>query len=89
MPEPLESCKEIFAMLSEYLDLELPPDALQQVESHLAGCPPCIDFAESLRKTAELCRQYKPVELPAPLGAQAKHDLEAAYQRMLEARRLL
>lgn len=51
-----EKCKEVFSLLSEYLNLELPTDACQEIETHLAGCPPCIEFAESLRKTVELCR---------------------------------
>ena len=32
------------------------------------GFPPCIEFADSLRKTVELCRLDQPSELPEPLG---------------------
>ena len=53
--EPGERCKEIFALLSEYLDMELTPDSCLELESHLEGCPPCIDFLESLRKSINLC----------------------------------
>jgi RNA polymerase sigma-70 factor (ECF subfamily) len=84
--ERTEKCKEVFSMLSEYLNVELPPDACQEIETHLAGCPPCIDFAESLRKTVELCRSYCPTELPAPIGEEARQKLLAAYQKMLAAR---
>lgn len=80
-------CKEVFELLSQWLDLELPPDACRDIQEHLAGCPPCIEFAESLRKTVALCRGYIPGEVPAPIGAQAKAELEAAYRRMLAARR--
>ena len=79
-------CKEIFSLLSDYLNLELPPDACQQIEAHLAGCPPCIEFAESLRKTVELCRRYRPTELPEPIGQKAREQLLDAYQKMLRAR---
>jgi len=84
--EDSESCKEVFALLSDYLNLELPPDACRDIERHLAGCPPCIEFAESLRKTVELCRQYRPAELPGPLGEQAREKLQRAYEKMLAAR---
>jgi len=77
----------MFALLSDYLDLELPPEACQEIENHLAGCSPCVDFAESLRKTVELCRRYRPSELPSPLGTHAREELHAAYQKMLAARR--
>jgi RNA polymerase sigma-70 factor (ECF subfamily) len=77
----------VFALLSDYLDLELPADACAEVEAHLADCPPCVEFAESLRKTVELCRNYQPDELPAPLGEQARDELLEAYQKMLAGRR--
>jgi anti-sigma factor RsiW len=81
-----EKCKEVFALLSDYLNLELPPDACAQIENHLAGCAPCVEFAESLRKTVELCHRYQPAELPEPLGAEAREQLIQAYQKMLAAR---
>ena len=85
--ERTEKCKEIFSLLSDYLNLELPPDACQEIETHLAGCPPCIEFAESLRKTIDLCRSYRPTELPEPIGKQARDQLLDAYQKMLAARK--
>ena len=81
-----EKCKEVFALLPDYLDLDLPPEACQEIEAHIAGCAPCIEFAESLRKTVGLCRQYQPTELPAPLGQEAKAQLLEAYGKMLAAR---
>ena len=85
-PERTEKCKAVFSLLSAYLNLELPPDACQEIETHLAGCSPCVDFAESLRKAVELCRRYQPDELPEPLGESARQQLLAAYQKMLDAR---
>ncbi len=84
--ERTEKCKEIFSLLSDYLDLELPPDACQEIESHLAACPPCIEFAESLRKTVEICRGYRPSELPEPIGKEAREQLLGAYRKVLAAR---
>lgn len=78
-----ERCKEVFSLLSEYLNLELPPDACREIETHLAGCPPCIEFTESLRKTVDLCRHYQPTELPEPIGKQAREQLLEAYGKML------
>ncbi len=86
MDQRTEKCKEIFSLLSDYLNLELPADACQEIEAHLAGCPPCIEFAESLRKTVELCQGYRPTELPEPIGKQAREQLLDAYQKVLRAR---
>lgn len=84
--EHSEKCTEVLAVLSEYLNLELPPDACREIEAHLAGCAPCVEFVESLGKTVELCRRYQPAELPAPVGDAARAQLQEAYQKMLAAR---
>ena len=81
-----ENCEEVFALLSEYLDLELPPETCKQIEQHVAGCGPCVEFTESLRKIVDLCRQYKPAELPAPMGQEARSRLLEVWRRMLANR---
>lgn len=82
-----ENCKEVFAVLSAYLDAELPFETCQEIEQHLSGCGPCIEFVESLRKTIQLCRSYRPDEMPAPMAQAARDQLFAAYQKMLADRR--
>ena len=82
-----EGCREMFARLSEYLDVELPPDACREMEAHIAGCGPCAAFTESLRKTIELCRKYQPRELPGPIARDTRQKLREAYQKMLDERR--
>lgn len=84
--ERSEKCKEVFSLLSEYLNLELPPGTCKEIEEHIADCAPCIEFKESLRKTVDLCRQYQPAEVPEPLGKDAREQLLEAYKRMLTAR---
>ena len=69
-------------MLSEYLDLELPPDACEHIEEHIAGCSPCEEFVESLRKTVELCRKYEGDAIPAPLTEEARTELEKAWRKV-------
>jgi predicted anti-sigma-YlaC factor YlaD len=82
----MSDCKEILELLSDYLDFELPPDACAQIENHLAGCSPCEEFAESLRKTVALCRSFEPRTMPGPLTDEARAQLEAAWKKMLAAR---
>jgi len=85
-PEPSQQCKEVFAALSEYLDMELSPASCRELELHLHGCAPCIEFVESLRKSIDLCRNYAPAEGPQPLSGEARQQLQEAYKRMLSAR---
>ena len=82
-----ESCQEVLALLSDYLDFELPPDACEQIENHLAGCSPCVEFAASLRKTVELCREFQSSDMPKPLSEQARAELEKAWKKMLAERK--
>lgn len=82
-----ENCKKMFALLSEYLDMELPADACREMDAHMAGCAPCAAFTVSLRKTIELCREYQPKELPGPIARDARQKLLEAYQKMLGGRR--
>jgi anti-sigma factor RsiW len=82
-----ENCKKMFALLSEYLDLELPAEACKVMDAHIMGCEPCAAFTESLRKTIELCREYQPKELPDPIARDARQKLFEAYQKMLAGRR--
>lgn len=72
-------CKEIFAMLSEYLDAELQPGTCEQLERHLSDCPPCIEFMESLKRTVQFCRQEAVAETPPPLTPQQKARLREAF----------
>jgi len=77
-----EECEKVFALLSDYLDLELPADACSAIGKHLADCPPCIEFAETLRKAIALCRQFRPEQVPQPLGAEAKEQLRRAWLKL-------
>ena len=81
-----ESCQQIFALLSDYLNLELGPDACAQIDEHLADCPPCVEFVESLRKTVDLCRSYEPNAMPRPLTEKARAELQKAWNKMQAGR---
>lgn len=81
-----ENCRGVFALLSEYLDAELPAESCEEIEAHLAGCPPCIEFLESLKRTIALCRGCEPGEPAGPLSPSAREELRKAYQKMLAAR---
>jgi len=81
----MDKCREVFSLLSEYLNLELPPEACEEMQAHIAGCPACVEFAESLRKTVELCRRYEPAEMPKPLARDAREQLLQAWKKTLQS----
>jgi anti-sigma factor (TIGR02949 family) len=57
-------CKALFAKLSEYLDGEIDAEDCAHVDAHLADCPPCRDFLESLRRTVRLVQSDPAGGLP-------------------------
>jgi anti-sigma factor RsiW len=63
---PDRRCKHLFAMLSDYLNTELPVKSCRELERHLKGCEPCIAYLESLKNTVEACRRYQVRKIPAP-----------------------
>jgi anti-sigma factor RsiW len=81
------NCREVFARLSAYIDGELTPENRRELEEHLCGCAPCVEFVDSLRRTVELCRQFEPESSPAPMTAEARERLLAACRKMLASRR--
>jgi len=77
-----DDCKQVFALLSEYLDAELSPATCEEIQAHLAACPPCIEFLESLKRSIRLCHQCESAEAP-PLASEAREQLLAAYRKTL------
>ncbi len=77
------NCREVFALLSEYLDGELDAATYDEIERHLSGCPPCIEFLRSLRRSIGLCQSCQPAETPPPLKPEERDQLRAAYARAL------
>jgi hypothetical protein len=54
---------QVRTRLSDYLDAE----AGVEVEQHLRGCGSCLELANGLQGTVELCREYEPSVKPQPL----------------------
>jgi RNA polymerase sigma-70 factor (ECF subfamily) len=81
-------CDRVFALLSEYLDHELAPATCEELDGHLSGCPECVEFVRSLKRSMQLCRQLGNC-LPAPpaLDRQALAGFRRAYEEMLARRR--
>jgi RNA polymerase sigma-70 factor (ECF subfamily) len=58
------TCRDIFRRLSEYLDGDLTPELCERIRRHLAVCPNCGAFTNTLRKTVELCRKLPQQPVP-------------------------
>lgn len=79
-------CGRVFALLSEYLDRELAPETCEELEEHLRGCPECIEFVHSLRRSVQLCRRFGNCRPLPAIDSEAMTTLQEAYGKMLERR---
>ena len=75
-------CKALFAKLSDYLDGEIDAADCAHVDDHLADCPPCRDFLESLRRTVRLVQSDPDAVLPA----EVRHAVLESWRRLRKTR---
>lgn len=59
-----ETCKQLIAQLSSFLDGELDPFVCEKIEQHLATCPNCRMVVDTTKKTITLYRDLPPEEIP-------------------------
>ena len=80
-------CGRVFALLSQYLDQELAPATCEELEEHLRGCPQCIQFVQSLKRSVQLCHHYGDGRTAPPVDPEVMAGFRRAYQKMLGKRR--
>ncbi len=59
-----ETCKQLMAQLSNFLDGELDPALCEKIERHLATCPMCSIVVDTTKKTITLYRDAPQQEIP-------------------------
>ena len=64
---PIHHCQDCVALLGEYIEGTLSPEASRALEDHLSTCPPCITFVRTYRATRKLCRAAMAREMPQQL----------------------
>ncbi len=64
------TCKEVIRdYLADYLDGILSFEAVADLERHLEGCPPCVAYLNTYKKTRELTVRVARVEMPEEMRA--------------------
>lgn len=75
------NCKALILELSNYLDGELDPELLRQVERHLASCPDCRLICDTTRKTIEIYCGSAPAALPTDVRNRLHRALAEKLRR--------
>ena len=58
------TCRELIAVLDDYLDGALPDDVRCALDQHLDDCAPCRAYLATYRKTRELGAAANRIEIP-------------------------
>lgn len=70
-------CRELLDRLSRYVDGELSGRERAALVAHLRRCPCCDEFAESLRRTVQVCQEAGKSRLPRDVRERAKARIAA------------
>lgn len=69
------TCQDAIALLADYLDMALTPEAVAALERHLADCPPCQAYLATYKKTKTLAAEANRVEMPAEMKRRLRQFL--------------
>ena len=69
-------CKHVWEQISGYLDAELAPDVLEQVQKHLEHCEICSAILDSTRNILILTADERVFELPLGFSERLHARLE-------------
>lgn len=75
------NCQSLILELSNYLDGELDPQLLKEVERHLVHCPDCRLVVDTTRKTIEIYCGSEPAPLPRDIHDRLHRALAEKLRR--------
>ena len=73
------NCEEFKTMISAHVDDELPPDQLERLEEHLAGCPSC---RQELAEEKALKKELDMIRFNEPTDAELSRYWSSIYNRL-------
>jgi anti-sigma factor RsiW len=65
-------CTDLVALLADFVEKRLPPDAHAELERHLAACPRCVAQLKTYQSTVTLLRTIHEEDLPSELRCTLK-----------------
>lgn len=75
-------CKHVWNHISGYLDNDLAPEILEQVQKHLEHCEVCSAILDSTRNILILTADERVYELPLGYSERLHARLEAEINRL-------
>jgi predicted anti-sigma-YlaC factor YlaD len=73
-------CKDVWEYISEYIDQQLEPSVLADVENHLENCEVCSAVLDSTRNVLVLTADDRTFELPVGFSERLHRRLTEVIQ---------
>jgi mycothiol system anti-sigma-R factor len=61
------TCRQVFDLLSDFVDGELSAEERESLGRHLDACPPCEEFLKTFETARSLCRESLLEKMPKEL----------------------
>ena len=61
------TCRQVFELLSDFVDGELSVGKREALARHLEACPPCEEFLNTFQTARSLCRESLLEKMPPEL----------------------
>jgi len=69
------NCRELIAVILEYLEGEMAPADVEEFEKHLEKCPPCRAYLATYRKTKAMVGDVGRIEMPEEMKERLREFL--------------
>jgi hypothetical protein len=66
------TCREVIALLADYLEPGLTTAMIEHLEAHLRDCAPCVAYLNTYRRTRDLAADVNRVEMPEEMRARLR-----------------
>ncbi len=74
-------CRQVWELISEYIDRRLDPRELAEIDKHLENCEICSAILDSTRNILVLVADDRTFELPLGFSARLGERLQSAIAR--------
>lgn len=71
-----KQCATLLSALSDYINDELDDEGRKIIDEHLKDCRPCQVCLSTLRRTVEICRQFKATPPPSGFSSRLRTFLQ-------------
>lgn len=69
------NCRELIAVLDDYLEGVLTPEDREDLEAHLRACAPCRAYLATYRKTKDIAAAAHRLDMPAEMKERLRQFL--------------